>query len=59
MIIDKKFKKKESVIRIVNGILNRKKPGKPPKPDFNEFYDQFLFKVFTGGRLRDVQPSNL
>lgn len=59
MIIDKKFKKKESVIRIVNGILNRKRNRKSKKVSFPEFYETFLFNTFTKWNLRDVQPSDI
>ena len=47
MIIDRKFKKKESVIRIVNGILSRKEPPPQPKTSFSECYQHLLYKLLT------------
>jgi len=59
MIIDKKYKRKESVVRIVNAITKRKKIKEIPEPTFYDYYQRFLHELFRGGKLRDLEPTKL
>lgn len=59
MIIDKKYKRKESVVRIVNAIVNRPLTRETPDPGFPEYYQHFLYELFRGGKLRDLEPRGL
>jgi len=59
MIIDKKYKRKESVVRIVNAITNRKRGQPLPDPTFHDYYQQFLHEIFRGGKLRNLELTGL
>jgi len=59
MIIDKKYKRKESVVRIVNAITNRRRKHVLPEPNFHDYYQHFLHQIFRGGKLHDLEQTGL
>lgn len=59
MIIDKKYKRKESVVRIMQAIINRKRVKDIQEPAFSDYYQQFLYGLFRGGKLKDLEPAIL